>query len=101
MNILIPSPGIALVLPLDEKSSSLVLSSKKDGRILKGKIVEMGQDDINNYGAIIVASNYGKKGDLIYFLSYYDEGGYDNVKIDNTRYYLVKFGDFRLNIKND
>lgn len=97
---IICSPGIALVKPLEETSQSGVnLGNKQETRILKGEVVEMGPDDINNYGAVIKAEDYGKKGGVIYFLSYYQEGGYDRVKIEGIEYYLVKFGDFRLNIK--
>ncbi len=92
--MLIPSPGLALIQPLEEKSE-LIITSKNEGRILKGTIIEMGPDDMNNYGGILKADNYGKKGDVVYFLSYYGEGGYDQIKIDNVDYYFVKFGDIR------
>lgn len=93
------SPGLALIEPIIEKSESgITITSKKEGRIIKGKIIKMGNDDLNNYGTKIEAKNYGKEGDIIYFLSYYEEGGYDQVKIEGVNYYLVKWGDFRLNL---
>ncbi len=93
-----PSPGIALILPIEEKSLSGLNTGVQQKRILKGVICEMGADDTNNYGGTIKAADYGKENDTIYFLSYYQEGNYDSVKINGEKYYLVKFGDFRLNL---
>lgn len=93
-----PSPGVAIVKEIKEESISGLNTGAQQKRIIKGEIIEMGPDDMNNYGGIVEAKNYGKKGDTIYFLSYYQEGGYDKFKIDGTEYYLVKFGDFRVNL---
>lgn len=91
---IIPSPGVALVKPVEDKSEYLI-TGQEQKRIIKGEIVEMGADDTNNYGATVKADSYGKKGDTIHFLSYYQEGGYDQIKLDGELHYYVKFGDFR------
>jgi|GEM_PF-6110247 len=95
----IASPGIALIQPLAEKNTTLILTNLKEGRIIRGKIIDMGLDDTNNYGGKIEAKNYGRNGDIVWFLSYYQEGGYDKVKLDGVEHYLVKWGDFRLQEK--
>lgn len=90
------APGIAIVEPLETKqTAAIVTSNKARGRIIPGKIISMGEDDITNSGAIIPAKKYGKTGDIIHFLHYYDEGGVDEGEINGKKYFWVKWGDFR------
>lgn len=90
------SPGIAIISTIKEtKESSIIGPDKTRGRITKGKIVSMGADDMTNNGAVIPAKNYGKVGDVVYFLHYYDEGGVDVGEIGGETYFFVKWPDFR------
>lgn len=89
------SPGIAIILPTDEQTTSTIITGKKDGRITQGKIVSMGADTTGSGGEVIHAHDYGKEGDIVWFLHYYDEGGVDVMQVGSTKYYAVKWGDFR------
>jgi co-chaperonin GroES (HSP10) len=90
------SPGFAIVKEVkEEEGESIVLSQKKQGRIILGEIISMGGDTTGSAGELVKASEYGKVGDKIWFLHYYDEGGVDVGEIDGQKYYFVKFGDFR------
>lgn len=93
---LIASPGIAIVEPLVSKTTSAIITqTKPKGRIGIGKIISMGKDILTDFGSILKASDYGKEGDVVYFLSYYEEGGYDFTSVDNKQVYMVKWQDFR------
>lgn len=91
-----PSPGIALVKPFEENKDKFKLTDKIEGRIYRGEIITMGADDKTGYGEPIVGSEYGKAGDVIWFMHYYQEGGVDMVYLDNVLFYVVKWQDFRL-----
>lgn len=88
------SPGIAIIEEIEEKEEGLVLSQKKEGRIIKGKILSMGSYD-TQHGEKIEPERFGKVGDVVYFLSYYVEGGVDYGVVEGRKIYFVKWGDFR------
>lgn len=90
------SPGIAIIKEITEKDeSTLTLTQKSAGRIIYGEIISMGKDTTGNAGEPIKAEDYGKVGDKVWFLHYYDEGGVDVGEIDGQKLLFVKFGDFR------
>lgn len=89
------APGIAVITPIEEKASEIITTDKKQGRIQKGKILSMGRNVITDANALLEASFYGKEGDIVYFLSYYEEGGYDYATVNGEKYYFVKWQDFR------
>ena len=86
-------PGCYLVSPIENKDTStqLTLTSEKKGRILKGKILDVGDPMEQKSGGIL--KPHLKTGAIIYFLSY--EGGYDLITYDNKEYYVVLFEDGR------
>jgi co-chaperonin GroES (HSP10) len=90
-----PSPGIVIISPLKKEEASIIGSDKSQGRIIKGKIIAIGGDDTTTMGEIIKASKYGKTGDIVWFLSYYTEGGYDRMEVNGELLYCVKFADIR------
>lgn len=90
------SPGIAILEEVKEQETAAIIgTTPKTGRICKGKILSMGRNLVTDANAILEAEFYGQEGDIVYFLHYYDEGGYDYRDIDGKRYYFVKWQDFR------
>ncbi len=94
-NQLIASPGIAIISAAKKEESDIIGPDKTQGRIKKGTIIAMGADDTTQTGEKIPASRYGKEGDIVYFLHYYDEGGVDVGQVNGETYFFVKWGDFR------
>lgn len=95
---LVPSPGILIAeLISSTETNSLILTSKSDSHLLKGKVIAIGDDLITDNNALLEKSKYGHVGDVIYFLSY--EGNYDNAIIDDDKYYMVKWQDIRCVVK--
>lgn len=93
---LLASPGIAIIKSIVEnKESSIIGPSQTKGRIKRGEIISMGPDDTTQTGENIPASRYGKEGDIVYFLHYYDEGGVDIGQVNGEEYFFVKWGDLR------
>ena len=91
-----PSPGIAVIELLKEtENTAIVTSNKSSGRIIKGKVIAMGADDMTQSGTPIVGKTYARVGNTVWFLHYYDEGGVDVGDIDGKKYYFVKWGDIR------
>lgn len=89
------SPGIAIIEEISDKDiSSITLTQKAQGRIIKGKIIAMGDID-TQHGQQIEPDRFGKEGDTVYFLHYYEEGGVDIGMINGVKFYFVKWGDFR------
>lgn len=90
------SPGVAIIKGITVKDErNLVLLNKVQGRILKGKIIWMGDYDTTSTGEKILPERFGKEGDIVYFLHYAEEGGVDIGMIDSEKYYFVKWADFR------
>lgn len=86
---LIPAPGTYIAEEIKD-TTTLKLDTKKT-RLLKGKVIAVGDPDITDYG--IVIETPVKLGDTAYFLSY--EGDYDNTKIDGKTYFTVLRKDHR------
>lgn len=92
------TPGIAIVTLIEDKTSpGITTTTKKEGRIIKGKIVSMGEYDTTPTGEKIYPERFGKEGDIVHFLHYAEEGGVDIGMIDGIKYFFVKWGDFREN----
>lgn len=91
-----PSPGIAVVKEFkQENTSSVMTKNSSKGRIITGTIVYMGLADMTTSGVLIKPELFGKVGNTIWFLHYYDEGGVDVGEIDGVEYFFVKFQDIR------
>lgn len=89
------SPGIAIIQEITDKdASSITLTQKAQGRIIKGKVISMGEFD-TQHGEDIEPDRFCKEGDTVYFLHYFEEGGVDVGMIDGVKYYFVKWGDIR------
>jgi len=96
---LIPSPGIALIEPMEEKKQNGGISMVKESyRIIPGKIIAMGINLESIYGGKLNGVDYGEAGDTIYFYHIYQEGGYDTTYLNDKKYFLIKWEDFRLNL---
>ncbi len=90
-----PAPGIAVIEGVEEQIEGLVLTQKSQGRIIKGKIIFMGDYDTTSTGEKILPERYGKVGDFVWFMHYYDEGGVDIMTIKGKKYFAVKWADIR------
>lgn len=92
------APGIYLILPLDEKSS-VNLGKSSDKKLLKGKIVSVGDNRDHDQGGKMIATY--KVGDIVFFLNY--EANYDNFEAEidgkTTKIYCTLFNDCRAQIK--
>jgi len=96
------SPGIAIIKEIEEQdNTALSFGSPKTSRVIKGEIIAMGANLITDADALLEADRYGKVGDIVYFLHYYDEGGHDIAYVDNKKYYTVKWQDFRFILNNE
>ena len=86
-------PGCYLVELLEEEKNAdkPVFSTEKKGRLLKGKILHVGEPMEQKSGGVLKGKL--KEGQTIIFLSY--EGDYDNIEIDDKKYYFVLFEDGR------
>lgn len=83
-----PSPGIYLVELIETEDSPLVLQTKSQTRLLKGKVLAVGKHVLTDFNAVLYP--FAKVNQTIYFLSY--EGNYDTI---DKKIYLVKFQDLR------
>lgn len=86
-------PGCYLVQLTEEekKSDKPVFTTEKKGRLLTGKILHVGEPMEQKSGGTLKPKM--KEGETIIFLSY--EGDYDNLEIDDVKYYFVLFEDGR------
>lgn len=87
------SPGHAIVELLKEKTS--IITGEQKDRIKRGKIIAMGIDQTTDYGTKIPASEYGKVGDIIYFLHYFESEGLDHTFTNGKTIFFVKWIDFK------
>jgi co-chaperonin GroES (HSP10) len=95
-----PSPGIAIIEEIKEtETQGGIVGVTEKHRIIPGKIIAIGKDLVTDAGAILKANVYGRVGDIVYFIHYYEEGGYDVAIVNQTKYYTTKFQDFRFNVK--
>ena len=92
---LYPAPGIVLIEPLPQDTTTVKLTSETKGRIGRGKVVACGKNWITKFGAEMEPPC--KKGDIVYYLMY--EHGYDESQIDNKSYIWAIFEDIRGVIK--
>lgn len=84
------APGIYLVELIEEKSK-VNYGEPKNKPMLKGKILDVGEDRTHDAGGELRATL--GVGDIIWFFSYV-EGG-DWFEEDKKRYYTVIFNDVR------
>lgn len=90
-----PMPGIVIIKP-EKEEDRLTITNQNNTRLLKGKVVAIGINLVTDMNALLEMDRYTKIGDTVYFLSY--EGNYDNVVIDNEKYYSVKVQDLRFSL---
>lgn len=84
------APGIYLVEEIKEQSS-VNLGKPHDRKLLKGKIISVGEDRFHDAGGKMISTF--KVGDVIRFLNYQES--YDNFEEDGKRIYTVLFNDVR------
>lgn len=89
------APGIYLIQEIKEESS-IVLGKPKDRKILKGIIIDVGENRDHDQGGKMIATF--KKGDTIRFLNYVENYDFFEEMDENgktQRYYCVLFHDAR------
>ena len=86
---LIPGPGTYIAEEISE--TKYIITDKSNTRILKGKVIAVGPDDITEFGIKIPVPV--KVGQIAHFISY--DGDYDNIKKDGKRYYTILRKDHR------
>lgn len=84
-----PAPGTYIVEEI--KDDTGIILNSKGTRLLKGKVIAVGDLEHTDYGEFIAAPV--QENDIAYFLSY--EGDYDNVIIAGKKYYCVLRKDHR------
>lgn len=90
-----PTPGLCIIQPLPAPKTGLQLVSHKDvTKLLLGTVLAVGEPGYTKFGALIQPNC--KVGDVVYFLSYDDVGGYDSFLVDNKKYYVVEHLDIRV-----
>lgn len=84
------APGIYLVKLIKDKPT-VNTGIQKDKKILKGEIVDVGDNRDHDQGGKLVSTF--KKGTIVYFFSYVD--GADVLEDGMDKYYCVIFNDCR------
>lgn len=92
----IASPATAVIEELKKTTSGALATPKSKSRHMgTGKILSItGTKELP-------AEQYGKVGDIVTFLSYYEEGEYDRQEADGTIIYFVKLEDFRAQVEEE
>ena len=85
--------GIYIAIPIEEKSQ-VNLGKVEEKKLLKGKIIDIGEDRQHDNGGMMKADF--KVGDTIYFISYSES--YDWFEEDGQKYYCILFHDARAKI---
>lgn len=88
------APGIYLVEPFKEKNK-LNLGTPKERKILKGIIVDVGENRDHDQGGKLISTL--KAGTTIFFLNYAEH--YDEFEEEGKTYYAVLFNDARAYIE--
>lgn len=91
--MLIPSPGIIIISPLDTTSDAIITGKPKFQKIKKGKVVGIGNTLVTDFGTEVETADYCKVGDIVWFISY--EDGYDEIIENDKKYHIVKVQDLR------
>jgi len=91
----IASPGVAIIEEIQEENSGLRLSNEIKGRVRQGKILSMGGPTTGSAGEPVTPEQFGKEGDIVLFMSYYEEGGSDYGIVSGKKLFFVKWGDLR------
>ena len=86
--------GIYIAIPIEEKSQ-VNLGKVEEKKLLKGKIIDVGNDRDHDSGGKMVADF--KVGDVIYFISYSES--YDWFEEEGQRYYTILMHDARAKIE--
>lgn len=84
------APGIYLISLIEEKSK-VNFGQTTEKQILKGKIIDVGENRDHDDGGKMIATL--QKGDIVWFFSYVQ--GADYLEIDKVRYYCTLFHDIR------
>jgi co-chaperonin GroES (HSP10) len=90
--VLQATAGVCIIQIIKEKNGALVWTSEQKGKIVRGKVIDVGETGFSDFGAKIPAPC--KKGDVVWFLKY--EQGYDDAYIDGENYVLALFKDVRV-----
>lgn len=88
-----PSPGHLLLQPVETKSRFQPEKSKSEGLTSEarlGKVLAIGDDDINEFGTKIVQPC--KLGDVVLYTHKYDQ---DELEIDFLLYAVIRFEQVR------
>lgn len=88
------APGIYLIEEIKEKTE-LNLGTPKDRKILKGKIIDVGENRDHDQGGKMIATF--KIGDTVCFISYAEN--YDWFEENGKKLYAVLFHDTRAKIE--
>ena len=86
--------GIYIAVPIEEKSQ-VNLGKIEEKKLLKGKIIDVGNDRDHDSGGKMIADF--KVGDVIYFISYSES--YDWFIEDGQKYYCILFHDCRAKVE--
>lgn len=92
---LFATPGVCIVEEITtDANSPLQLETKKDKmKLLKGTVLAVGEEGVTKFGARVTAPC--ATGDIVYFLSYEETGGYDSLRFEGKKYFVVEFLDIR------
>lgn len=88
------APGIYLVSLIEDKSK-VNFGQTAEKQILKGKIIDVGDDRDHDDGGKMVATL--QVGDIVWFFSYV--GGADYFEENKEKYYTILFHDVRAYIE--
>jgi co-chaperonin GroES (HSP10) len=90
-----PAPGCCLLELRPEKNTSgLAISVTNKQQILRGNVIAVGLPGTTKFGAQVQSPC--KRGDVVFFLSYEQNGGYDSFTHLGKKYYVVEFLDIRV-----
>lgn len=95
---LIATPGVCIIQEITvDANAPLQLETKKDKmKLLKGRVLDVGADGITKFGARVTAPC--KRNSIVYFLSYEETGGYDSLRFEGKKYFVVEFLDIRAQV---
>lgn len=87
-----PAPGVCIVEPISEETTSIVFNSQPKGKISRGKVLAVGPQGVDEVKYKVPVPC--KAGDIIWFLKYENE--WDDAFIDGVHYVMPAFKDIRV-----
>ena len=91
-----PAPGVLVIEPEEKQTktaSGIYLPDSSDEKPQRGKVLEVGPDEISESGA--TKSSHAEKGDTVV----YKKWGGNEVKVDGKELLFVKFDDILAVVK--